>query len=195
MAVQRWKLITLVLLLAFVSLLGYTFLQGRMGQNAGPDAVVTQVQKLSQLVTVRYRIERVVGMTEQKDPVGAESILLMVEGEVTGGVDLQKVTAGDVTSDAQGVTTVTVPAATITNVSLDESKTKVWDRHVTWWTPWAPPDPDLEHKARLKALDDIRQAALDMGILGQAQTNVKSALQDLFQAVGWKANVKVRGLD
>jgi len=195
MPVQRWKLISLILLLAFVSLLGYTFMQRRMGQNAGPDAVVTQVQKLSQLVTVRCRIERVVGMTEQKDPVGEESILLMVEGEVQGGVDLQKVTTGDVTSDAQGVITLTVPAPAITNVSIDESKTKVWDRHVTWWTPWVPPDPDLEHKARLRALDDIRQAALDMGILGQAQTNVKSALQDLFQTAGWKVNVKVRGLD
>src|SRR5581483_11789744 len=150
-----------------------------------PGVVVLQVQKLSQLVTVRYRIQRVVTMTEQKEPVGEDSILLMVEGEVQGGVDLHNVTAGNVTTDAQGIQTIELPAPAILGASLDEKKTKVWDRHITWWTPWVSYDPDLEHKARLKALDDIRQAALDMGILKQAETNTRSAVQDLFAALGW----------
>jgi hypothetical protein len=47
----------------------------------------------------------------------------------------------------------------------------------------------------LKALDDIRQAALDMGLLDQARANAQSALRDLFAALGWKVKVKVRGLD
>ncbi len=195
MTAQRWKLATLILLLAFVSLLGYALLQGRLGANVGPDAVVTQVEKLSQLVTVRYRIQRVVGMTEEKDPVGEESILLMVEGEVQGGVDLKQVKAADVTTDTQGNVTLMLPPAKILSASLDEKKTKVWDRHVTWWTPWVPYDPDLEHKARLKAIDDIQKAALDMGILQQAQTNAQNGLGDLFAALGWKIRVKVKGLD
>jgi hypothetical protein len=192
---QRWKVAALLLLLAFVSLLSYMFVQNRSGQGIDPSAVVVQVQKLSQLVTVRYRIQRVVSMTEQKEPVGQDSILLMVEGEVQGGVDLHGVTAENVTSDAQGVQTIELPTAVILGASLDEQKTKVWDRRITWWTPWVSYDPDLEHKARLKALDDIRQAALDMGILKQAETNTQSAVRDLFAALGWKVNVKVRGLD
>ena len=195
MNAQRWKLATLVLLVAFASLLGYSFIQGRTSQSFSPDTVVLQVQKLSQLVTVRYRVQRVVAMSEQKDPVGEESILLMVEGEVQGGVDLHRVTAADVVTEGDGAVTITLPAPTIFNASLDEKKTKVWDRHVTWWTPWVVSDPDLEHKARLKAVDDIRQAAIEMGILDQARTNAQSALRDLFGALGWKATVKVRGLD
>ncbi len=195
MTAQRWKVSALILLLAFVSLLLYIVVQNRSRQGIDPGAVVLQVQKLSQLVTVRYRIQRVVSMTEQKEPVGEDSILLMVEGEVQGGVDLHNVTAADVTTDGQGIETIQLPAAVILGASLDEKKTKVWDRHITWWTPWVSYDPDLEHKARLQALDDIRQAALDMGILKQADTNTQSAIQDLFAALGWKVNVKLRGLD
>ena len=195
MNAQKWKLIAVLALVAFASLLAYSFLQGKLGQSVGPDAVVTQVQKLNQLVTVKYKIERVVSMTEQKDPVGQESILLMVEGEVEGGIDLQKVSAADVATDDTGVLTITLPAPAVLHAGLDEKKTKVWDRHVTWWTPWVPADPDLEHKARMKAIDDVREAALEMGMLDQAKTNAQSALKDLFGALGWKVNVKVRGLD
>ncbi len=194
MTVRGWKLLSLILLLAFASLLAYLFFQAKAAQNVTPDTVVLQVQKLSQLVTVRYRIQRAVGMTEAKEPVGEDSILLMVEGEVTGGVDLNNLKASDVAEDGEGLT-LTLPAPSILNTSIDEKKTKVWDRHVTWWTPWVNYGPDLEHKARLKALDDMRQAALDMGILGQAKANAQSAVHDLFSALGWKANIKVKGLD
>ncbi len=194
MTPRTWRVATLCLLVASLSLLGY-LLFSRASGGFAPDTVITQVQKLSRLVTVRYRIQRVVGMTEVKDPVGEESILLMVEGEVQAGVDLQHLTPADVTRGKHGEVTVTLPPPSIVSASLDESKTKVWDRHITWWTPWVPYDPDLEHKARLKAAEDIRKAALEMGILEQARTNARTALQDLFGTLGWKVNVKVRGFD
>jgi hypothetical protein len=195
MTVRGWKVLSLILLLAFASLLAYIFFQGKAVPGAAPETVVMQVQKLSQLVTVRYRIQRVVGMTEAKEPVGEDSILLMVEGDVGAGVDLHALKASDVAEDADGDMTLTLPAPSILNASIDEKKTKVWDRHITWWTPWVNYDPDLEHKARLKALDEMRQAALDMGILEQAKTNAQSAVRDLFAALGWKTSVKVKGLD
>lgn len=195
MNAPRWKVAALVLLLAFVSLFCYTFFQARSAQNVTPDLVVLQVQKLSQLVTVHYKIQRVVGMTETKEPVGEDSILLMVEGDVFAGINLHDIKPTDVMADDAGNLTLTLPAPAIVNTSLDEKKVKVWDRHVTWWTPWVAQDPDLEHKARLRAVEDIRQAALDMGILQQAKTNAQSAVHDLFAALGWKATIKVRGLD
>ena len=181
--------------MACLALFGYALFLNRASRGFAPDSVITQIQKLSQLVTVRYRIQRVVGMTEAKDPVGEESILLMVEGDVQAGVDLQHLTPADVTRGKNGELAVILPAPLIVSASLDESKTKVWDRHITWWTPWVPYDPDLEHKARLRAAEDIRKAALDMGILEQARANAQTALRDLFGTLGWKVNVKVRGFD
>ena len=195
MTPRVWKITTLCVLAAFLSLLGYLLFLSRASPRFAPDTVITQVQRLSQLVTVRYRIQRVVGETEEKEPVGEESILLMVEGEVQAGFDLQHLTSADVTAGSNGALALTLPPPSIVSASIDENKTKVWDRHITWWTPWVPYDPDLEHKARLKAIEDIRKAALDMGILEQARTGARTALQDLFGALGWRVDVKVRGLD
>ena len=54
---------------------------------------------------------------------------------------------------------IKLPAARILHVDLDEKNTKVWDRSKTWWAPWVPFDIDLEKKARLAALDSVKQQA------------------------------------
>ncbi|MDQ2840887.1 MAG: DUF4230 domain-containing protein [Acidobacteriota bacterium] len=195
MSARNWKIAALCLLAAFISLVAYMSVSVRLPPGFAPDAVVMQIQQLSQLVTVRCQIQRVVGLTEQKQPLGEESILLMVEGEVQAGVDLRRITAADVTSPRKGELMLAIPPAAILSAALDESKTKVWDRHITWWTPWVSYDPELEHKARVKALEDIRKAALEMGILKQASVNAQTSLRDLFGALGWKVEVRTRSLD
>lgn len=146
-------------------------------------AVVSQVRGLKELVTVRYVVQKVVGLTEPRQPVGRESILLMVEGRAQAGVDLGAVTQYDVQVSGKKIK-IRLPHARVFDVSIDESHTKVWDRRITWWTPWVSPDPDLEHKARMTALDDIRKAALDMGILHDAESSAKAAIRDLVGAMG-----------
>jgi hypothetical protein len=183
---SRWKAATLVLSLALIAAL---FLDLRSCQT-GPfrqfdsAAVITQVRQLNQLVTVRYSIQRVVGLTEAKQPVGEESILLMVQGEADAGVDLAHLTRDDISYISERSVQVVLPPARLFNTYLDEKQTKVWDRHITWWTPWVPYDPDLEHKARLQGLADVRKAALEMGILDQAQKNAESAVRDLLGTFG-----------
>src|ERR1700735_4654391 len=60
-------------------------------------AVVKEVRQLSELVTVRYSIEKVIGMKEEHSPVGTESILLLVQGKVLAGIDLTGLKPDDVT--------------------------------------------------------------------------------------------------
>jgi hypothetical protein len=153
--------------------------------------VVTQVKKLDQLVTVKYSIQRIVGIKVEHQPVGEESILLMVEGQVLAGVDLSSLTSRDV-QIVGGRSSVTIPHAKVMHVFLDEHKVKVWDRHITWWTPWIAPDPDLEHRARLTALDDIKAAAIEMGILEDAQRNAQSAIQSFLNTLKLDATVTAR---
>jgi hypothetical protein len=136
-----------------------------------------------------------VGIKEEKVPVGEESILLMVQGEVLAGVDLDRVRARDVEYSGNRSVVIALPPAQVLNNFLDENQTKVWDRHITWWTPWVPYDPDLEHKARLQAIHDVRDAALKMGILDQAEKNAKVSIRDLLSAFGLQANFKTRPLD
>ena len=136
-----------------------------------------------------------VGLREPKTPFGEESILLMVQGEALAGVDLAAVEARDVTYTGVRSVVLTIPRAKLFQCFLDEKQTKVWDRRITWWTPWVPYDPDLEHKARLQAIGDLRAAALKMGILDQAQKNAEAAIRELLGALGLKAALKTRSLD
>ena len=156
--------------------------------------MVLRIQQLKQLVTVRYSIQRVVGLTEPKEPFGSESILLMVGGEALAGVDLANLTRDDVIlSGSNHKALIALPPARLFDVYLDEKQMVVWDRHVTWWTPWVPFSPDLEHKARLQALNEIRAAALHTGILDQAQRNAETAIRDFLAALGIQAQFEKHG--
>jgi hypothetical protein len=193
----KWKITALLSIFGFVALFAWIFVDARFRDGLGwrgfdSAPVVTQVKQLNELVTVRYSIQRVVGITEPKEPFGAESILLMVQGEVLASVDLASMTPRDIVYSGARSVTVALPAAKIFNAFLDEKQTKVWDRHITWWTPWVPYDPDLEHKARLSAVKDVRDAALAMGILDQAQKNAESAIKDFLRALKIDACFKVR---
>lgn len=153
------------------------------GTLDGP-AVVKEVQRLNELVTVKYSIEKVVGMKEQMSPVGTESILLLVRGKVAAGINLAGLTPGDVTAFQDDGVRIRLTPPHVQETYLDEKYTKVWDRRITWWTPWVTPDPDLEHKARMQALDDIRAAALEMGILKEARRNAEMDIREILRAFG-----------
>ncbi|MBX9600656.1 MAG: DUF4230 domain-containing protein [Bryobacteraceae bacterium] len=151
-----------------------------------PPAVVRQIQALQELATVRYRIEKVVGLEEQKYPVGAEKLLIVVQADVRAGIDLAGVRAEQVRIDGADTLRVHLPDPRILSVAIDEKATKVWDRRITWWTPWVPFSPDLEQKARLAALGSVEQAAREMGILRQARDNAERSLRSLFQSMGFR---------
>ena len=151
-----------------------------------PPSVLAQVQRLNQLATVKYTVQKVIGLTEQKQPVGSESILLIVQASIQAGIDLASLSPGDVMVRPDGTVVVRLPAPKILNVSIDEKETKVWDRQKTWWTPWVSYSLDLEHRARLAGLDAVNQAALDMGILSQAEKNAETSIRGLLGLAGIK---------
>ncbi len=146
--------------------------------------VLAQVQQLSQLTTVRYTVQRVVSLTEEKHPVGSESILLIVQARVEAGVDLASLQPKDVVTAKDGSVSVKLPPSKITNVAIDEKETKVWDREKTWWTPWVPYSLDLEQRARIMGLESAKASAIDMGILTAADRNAETSVRSLLSLAG-----------
>src|SRR6187431_1629205 len=61
--------------------------------------LIREVQQLNELVSVKYLIQKVVGLKEDKVPFGSESILLVVQGTVLGGVDLKNLQERDIGVD------------------------------------------------------------------------------------------------
>jgi hypothetical protein len=156
-------------------------------RSFNPPAIVREIQGLSELVSVKYTVEKVVGLEEKKTPVGSEKLLLIVQAEVLAGVDLSALTPGSIKIQPGGNIKVALPPARIFHNVIDDKQTKVWDRQITWWTPWVSPNPDLEGQARLAAIESIKQAALEMGILDQAQRNAETIIRNLLQTQGAKS--------
>jgi hypothetical protein len=152
-----------------------------------PVSVVHQIQRLSELVSVKYTVQKVVGLEEQKVPFGSEKLLLFVQAEVLAGIDLSKLAAADIKWLPAKRMQVMLPPPKIEHVVIDDKETKVWDRQITWWTPWVPYNPDLERQARLNAKDAIQQAAIDMGILDQARRNAEAGIRSLLETFGVKS--------
>jgi Protein of unknown function (DUF4230) len=176
---------TVVLAVVLIGVLLFIALRpGGALRTADPSAVVYEIRQLSELVSVRYLVQKVVGLEEQKSPLGSEKILIIVQARVLGGIDLNQIRPGDVQKRPDGQWLVRLPPARILYVNIDDKQTKVWDRQVTWWTPWVAPNLDLERQARQKASEEIESAAREMGILNDARRNAESTLRALLLGFG-----------
>src|SRR5579862_425661 len=96
----RWALGGVV---AGVVLAAIAFLSSRNMFRETPPArtldasvVVHEIQSLNELVSVKYTVQKVVGLEEKKVPLGSEKLLLFVQAEVLAGIDLSGLTARDV---------------------------------------------------------------------------------------------------
>src|SRR5690349_19957295 len=78
-----------------------------------PQAVVAQVRRLNQLSTVRYTVQKVIGLKEQKQPIGEESILLVMQARVEAGIDLASLREQDIFRQPDGALVLRLPAARI----------------------------------------------------------------------------------
>jgi hypothetical protein len=100
------------------------------------------------------------------------------------GIDLSILAAGDVKRLPDKRMQIALPPPKIVHIVIDDKETKVWDRRITWWTPWVPFNIDLERQARLAAKDTIEKAALEMGILDQARRNAEAGIRTLLETIG-----------
>jgi hypothetical protein len=161
----------------------YLTMSGGIQRTADPAAVVREIKALQELVTVKYRVQKVIGLEEQKFPVGAEKLLLIVQADVLAGVDLVTFSESDVSRRGDTVF-VKLPQARILHIVVDEKSTRTWDRQVTWWTPWVPYNNDLERQARVAATEAIRDSALEMDILAEARRNAERTIRALLRVMG-----------
>jgi hypothetical protein len=105
------------------------FVRRLLPGGAGPTVysnatVLRQVQTLSQLVTVKYVLEKVVIFEDVKwYPGGDNRVLLVAHGIVKAGVDFDKLKLEDVQLAGKKIT-LKLPPAQITDCYLDERETQ-----------------------------------------------------------------------
>ena len=143
--------------------------------------VVQQVQTLSDLVTVKYVMEKVVILEDAKW-YGENRVLLLAHGIVKAGIDLKRITADDVTISGNRIS-IKLPPPQITDAYLDDQQSQVID-HTTGLLRVF--DKDLEQTARENAVDDVRRAARNAGILNDANHRAQLELEIFLRDAGFK---------
>ena len=172
----------LILGLAFVSgvALSRLFSSGPRPRIQDTAAVVTQIQALSQLVTVKYVFEKVVVLDDVKW-YGQNRLLMIAHGVVKAGVDLQKVRPEQVRISGDRIS-LTLPRPQLLDVYLDESRTEVLERSTGVLRTF---DQQMEQEARRQALEEIRKAARAAGILRDAEERTRLQLTALAHLAGF----------
>ena len=143
--------------------------------------IVQQVQTLSELVTVKYVLEKVVILDDIKW-YGENRVLLVAHGIVKAGVDLQEIKPEDVRVEDKKIL-LKLPRARITDVYLDDEKTRVVDRSTGLLRAF---DKDLEQNARRQAVEDLRIAARSNRIYEDAEERARLQLANLFHQLGYE---------
>lgn len=149
-----------------------------------PITYINEVRALARLETIQYSVEKVItgqtgGGTFQA--LFGDKILFVGHGTVIAGIDLSKLQPEDMRYE-NGVLTVRLPPAEIFIAALDNEKSYVYDRDTGVLTR---PDINLETLVRQQAEAEILKAALEDGILEQAQTNAEAYLLKFFAALGY----------
>jgi hypothetical protein len=151
---------------------------------ADPVTYINEVRALARLETIQYSIEKVItgetgGGTFQA--LFGDKILFVGHGTVIAGIDMEKLQPEDMRFE-NGVLTVKLPPAEIFIATLDNEKSYVYDRETG---VLAKPDVNLETLVRQRAEEEIRSAAIEDGILEQAQVNAEAYLFKFFAALGY----------
>ena len=157
-----------------------------------PDPVtyINEIRALARLETIQYSVEKVITGemgTGTFDTFFGDKILFVGHGTVIAGIDMEKLQPEHMRFE-NGVLTVTLPSAEIFIATLDNEKSYVYDRQTGILTK---PDPNLETLVRQRAEEEIRKAALEDGILEQAQTNAEAYLFKFFAALGFPNTIFV----
>jgi len=149
-----------------------------------PITIIRDVQSMARLETIQYSVEKVITAEINQGvfgPLFGDKLLFVAHGYVIAGVDLSKLTVEDLTLD-DNVLNVHLPEAEVFVATLNNDDSYVYDRTTGLFKK---SDPDLETSARQAAEEEILRAALEDGILEQAQVNAEIFMERLFNDLGY----------
>jgi Protein of unknown function (DUF4230) len=162
-----------------------TGLRGRTQINVNQPTVVRQIQQLQRLETVSYTMDKIISGEHANaflpKFLAGDRLLLVVHGEVVGGINLAALQPGDVMVQGQKVS-IHLPAAEVFSTRIDNARTKVYSRDTGLFSS---PDPNLESEVREEAERQLQQAALQDGILKTAADNARSTISGMLHGFGF----------
>ncbi len=159
---------------------------GRTQLNVDQPTVVRQIQQLQRLETVSYTMDKIIsgehGNAYLPKFLAGDRLLLVVHGEVVGGINLARLQPGDVLIQGQRVS-IHLPPVEVLSTRIDNARTRVYSRDTGLFSS---PDPNLESEVREEAERQLLQAALQDGILKIAGDNARSTISGMLKGFGFR---------
>jgi hypothetical protein len=154
--------------------------------NVDQPTVVRQIQQLQRLETVSYTMDKIISGEHANAYLpkflAGDRLLLVVHGEVVGGINLAGLAPGDVLIQGQKAT-IHLPPAEVFSTRIDNARTRVYSRDTGLFSS---PDPNLESEVRVEAERQLQQAALQDGILKTAADNARSTISSMLHGLGFR---------
>ncbi|GAB2779197.1 hypothetical protein GCM10027275_23420 [Rhabdobacter roseus] len=147
--------------------------------------VLEEITALGKLELVRYNFKDVVEQEVVKQWLPNAKAVLIVQGEAIGCVDLTQMRLADITSESQ-MLVVHLPEPELCVFKIDHERSKVYNTEYAFLE-----EAQLVQEGYRQAERQIRQSALEMGILEQTEENARKMLTPMLEKIsGRKVLVK-----
>ncbi|GAC1377565.1 MAG: hypothetical protein NVS3B25_31650 [Hymenobacter sp.] len=143
------------------------------------NTVLTQVEALGRLELVRYRFKDVVEYKRRTYRFLPESkVALVVGGEAVGCIDLRKLRPQDVVLEGDSVVRVALPAPELCSFQVNHNQSRVFSTENCFFQ-----DAELVDEGYKFAEAQVRNAALQSGILAETQRNAEQILLPMLRTL------------
>ncbi|ALI98800.1 DUF4230 domain-containing protein [Rufibacter tibetensis] len=141
------------------------------------NTILTKIEEMGKLELVRFNFKDVVEYKKEVSKFLPDSkVALIVGGEAVGCIDLQQVQASDLQFIGDSVLHVSLPAPEICYYRIDHTQSKVFGKENTYFQ-----DADLVDEGYKYAEENVKQAALNSGILQQTSVNAEKILKPMLE--------------
>jgi MFS superfamily sulfate permease-like transporter len=157
----------------------------RKEEMADIATIVTRVRDLNRLETATMRVTSVSTIKQSYDLIpnalAGDELTLYSAGDVIAGVDLSQLKKDDVHREPDGTIVVRLPPPQLLVSRLDNRASHVIQRRTG---VFRRADIGMEGRARQYAEQNIRNEALNRGILPLAQQNAEARVAELLHTLG-----------
>jgi len=152
----------------------------RRGNDATKTLMLREVTALGKLELVKYTFKDIVDYEQPNTFLPNANAVLIVEGEAIGCIDLSRVQPTDIAATGDSVT-IKLPKPEICGWKINHDRSRVYDTRFSFLN-----ESQLVSDAYRQAERQIRQSALNGGILEQTRQNAEKMLQPLLSRLSGK---------
>ncbi|PKV62578.1 DUF4230 domain-containing protein [Pontibacter ramchanderi] len=143
------------------------------------NTILTTVEELGKMELVRFNFKDVVEYEKDVSRwVPNSKVVLVVSGEAVGCLDFTKLTEQDIRFQGDSLVQISMPEPELCYYKIDHSKSKVLSKENTYFQ-----DADLVQESYRYAEANVKDAALESGILRQTKVNAEKVLKPILEEI------------